>query len=111
MTLLMVPMTLLLTEHRLEQRRVLSLLLLMVPMTLLMVPMTLMLTDYRLEQRRVLSFVLLMVPMTLGGPYDSYAHGSPLGAEEGSVFPPPDGPYDSPDGPYDSYAHGSPFGA
>ena len=58
----MVPMTLMLTDHRLEQRRVLSFLLLMVPMTLLMVPMTLMLTDHRLEQRRVLSFLILMVP-------------------------------------------------
>ena len=58
----MVPMTLMLTDHRLEQSRVLSFLLLMVPMTLLMVPMTLMLTDHRLEQRRVLSFLILMVP-------------------------------------------------
>jgi hypothetical protein len=62
MTLLMVPMTLLLTDHLLDQRKVLSFLLLMVPMTLLMVPMTLMLTDHRLEQRRVLSFLILMVP-------------------------------------------------
>jgi hypothetical protein len=61
MTLLMVRMTLMLTDHRLEQRRVLSFLLLMVPMTLLMVPMTLMLTDHRLEQSRVLSLHLLMV--------------------------------------------------
>ena len=54
----MVPMTLMLTDYRLEQKRVLSFLLLMVPMTLLMVPMTLMLTDHRLEQRRVLSFLI-----------------------------------------------------
>jgi hypothetical protein len=62
MTLLMVPMTLMLTDHRLDQRMVLSFLLLMVPMTLLMVPMTLILTDHRLEQRRILSFLILMVP-------------------------------------------------
>jgi ABC-type glycerol-3-phosphate transport system permease component len=49
-----------LTDHRLEQRRVLSFLLLMVPMTLLMVPMTLMLTVHRSEKRRVLSFLLLI---------------------------------------------------
>ena len=59
-TVLMVPMTLMLTDHRLEQRRVLSFLLLMVPMTLLMVPMTLMLTDHRLDQRRVLSSIHTM---------------------------------------------------
>jgi hypothetical protein len=46
----------------LDQRKVLSFLLLMVHMTLLMVPMTLMLTDHRFEQRRVLSFLILMVP-------------------------------------------------